>query len=126
MSLGILCPGQGAQHPGMLDLLKGEPEAECVLALAGAVLDAPIADLLAGPEDVLFTNATAQPLICAVELATWAALSTQLPSPRVFAGYSVGELAAYGCAGALRSARPRPRQGHGCGLPRSLPDECGP
>ena len=43
----------------------------------------------------------AQPLICIVELATWAALSSRLPSPRVFAGYSVGELAAYGCAGAL-------------------------
>jgi len=101
VSLGILCPGQGAQHPGMLDLVRGEPEAERVLALASAVLDAPVADILSGPEEALFTNATAQPLICAVELATWAALSAQLPSPRVFAGYSVGELAAYGCAGAL-------------------------
>jgi len=101
MSLGILCPGQGAQHPAMLDMLKGQPEAERVLAQASAVLDAPIADLLSGSEEALFTNATAQPLICAVELATWAALSAQLPSPRVFAGYSVGELAAYGCAGAL-------------------------
>ena len=101
MSLGILCPGQGAQHPGMLDLVKGEPEAARVLAHASVVLDAPIADLLSGSEEALFTNATAQPLICAVELATWAALSAQLPSPRVFAGYSVGELAAYGCAGAL-------------------------
>ena len=48
--MGILCPGQGAQHPGMLDLLKGEPEAERVLAQASAVLDAPIADLLSGSE----------------------------------------------------------------------------
>ena len=101
MSLGILCPGQGAQYPGMLDLLKGHPEAEGVLAHASAVLEAPVTDLLSGSEEALFTNATAQPLICAVELATWAALSAQLPSPRVFAGYSVGELAAYGCAGAL-------------------------
>src|SRR4051794_28001936 len=85
----------------MLDLVRGEPEAERVLALASAVLDAPVADILSGPAEALFTNATAQPLICAVELATWAALSSQLPSPRVFAGYSVGELAAYGCAGAL-------------------------
>ena len=51
MSLGILCPGQGAQHPGMLDLVRGEPEAERVLALASAVLDAPIADLLSGPAE---------------------------------------------------------------------------
>ena len=101
MSLGILCPGQGAQHPAMLDLVRGEPEAERVLALASAVLEAPVADLLSGPAEALFTNAMAQPLICAAEVATWAALSSQLPSPRVFAGYSVGELAAYGCAGAL-------------------------
>ena len=101
MSLGILCPGQGAQGPAMLDLLKGEPEAERVLAHVSAGLDAPVADILSGPEDALFSNAIAQPLICAVELATWAALSGRLPSPRVFAGYSVGELAAYGCAGAL-------------------------
>ena len=85
----------------MLDPLRGEPEAERVLALAGAVLGAPAADILAGSGEDLFANVIAQPLICAVELATWAALSSRLPSPRVFAGYSVGEVAAYGCAGAL-------------------------
>ena len=101
MSLGILCPGQGAQHPAMLDILKGEPEAERVLTCSSALLEAPVADLLLGPDDALFANVIAQPLICAVELATWAALAPRLPSPRVFAGYSVGELAAYGCANAL-------------------------
>lgn len=125
MSLGILCPGQGAQHPAMLDLVRGEPEAERVLALASAVLEAPVADLLSGPAEALFTNAMAQPLICAVELATWAALSSQLPSPRVFAGYSVGELAAYGCAGALDAqavvalARDRARA-----MDAACPDPC--
>src|SRR3954471_13661965 len=109
----------------MLDLVRGEPEAERVLALASAVLDAPVADILSGPEEALFTNATAQPLICAVELATWAALSAQLPSPRVFAGYSVGELAAYGCAGALDAqavvvlARDRARA-----MDMACPDPC--
>jgi [acyl-carrier-protein] S-malonyltransferase len=49
----------------------------------------------------LFRNATAQPLLCAAEVATWAALREAVPAPRVFAGYSLGELAAYGCAGAL-------------------------
>jgi [acyl-carrier-protein] S-malonyltransferase len=34
-------------------------------------------------------------------LATWVTLSARLPAPTLFAGYSVGELAAYGCAGAL-------------------------
>ena len=38
MTLGILCPGQGAQHPDMLSMLGGEPAAEAVLAAAQAVL----------------------------------------------------------------------------------------
>ena len=41
-------------------------------------------------------------MVCALQLATWAALREKnLPEPRAIAGYSVGELAAYGCAGAL-------------------------
>jgi [acyl-carrier-protein] S-malonyltransferase len=36
-----------------------------------------------------------------VQLAAWEALRAFLPEPRALAGYSVGELAAYGCAGAL-------------------------
>ncbi|HNI23262.1 MAG TPA: acyltransferase domain-containing protein [Plasticicumulans sp.] len=101
-SLGILCPGQGAQHAQMLALLAAEPAALAVLAQAEAVLGMAPATLAAGPE--LFTNAVAQPLICTAELATWAALAPKLPAPRVFAGYSVGELAAWGCAGALATA----------------------
>jgi [acyl-carrier-protein] S-malonyltransferase len=46
-------------------------------------------------------NAVAQPLVCAFQLAVWAALREKLPEPRALAGYSVGELAAHGCAGAL-------------------------
>ena len=100
--LGILCPGQGAQHAGMLALLDAEPAALAVLAQAEAVLGAAPAALAAGPE--LFTNAVAQPLICAAGLATWAALAPKLPPVRVFAGYSVGELTAWACAGALPAA----------------------
>ncbi len=101
MSLGILCPGQGAQHPAMLDSLSGVPEARAVLDAAGPVLGGSPWNLEKGPAEALFVNALAQPLLCAVQLATWTALRSRLPAPRVFAGYSVGELAAYGCAGAL-------------------------
>jgi [acyl-carrier-protein] S-malonyltransferase len=48
-----------------------------------------------------YDNRIAQPLICAVQLTAWSALRELLPAPRLFAGYSLGELAAYGCAGAL-------------------------
>ncbi|MCW2286660.1 [acyl-carrier-protein] S-malonyltransferase [Rhodoblastus acidophilus] len=46
-------------------------------------------------------NAVAQPLVCAYQLAVWSHLAEKLPEPLALAGYSVGELAAYGCAGAL-------------------------
>src|SRR4051794_22462279 len=101
MTLGILCPGQGGQNPGMLDILKGEPAAQTVLDAAGHVLGADPRDLVAGPPQEMHRNAVAQPLLCAVQAATWAALRSHLPSPRVFAGYSLGELAAYGCADAV-------------------------
>lgn len=101
MALGILCPGQGAQHPRMLAPLAGDAAAEAVLASAAAVLGRAPAEMLRERPDDIFRNALAQPLLCAVELATWAALRTRLPTPRACAGYSVGELAAYACAGAL-------------------------
>jgi [acyl-carrier-protein] S-malonyltransferase len=49
----------------------------------------------------LFENAIAQPLVCAAELGAWRALASRVDVPLAFAGYSIGELAAYGCAGAL-------------------------
>jgi [acyl-carrier-protein] S-malonyltransferase len=54
----------------------------------------------AAPAD-LFTDFTGQILCCAQALAAWAALGTVRPARAVIAGYSIGELAAWGCAGAL-------------------------
>lgn len=54
--------------------------------------------------EAMQVNAVAQPLICAYQLSVWAALRDRLPTPIALAGYSVGELAAYGCAGALSAA----------------------
>lgn len=99
--LAILCPGQGGQHPAMLDLALASRRAAEVVRRAAAVLgEDPVARVRAGGAG-LFANAAAQPLVCAAELATWAALREALPAPVLFAGYSLGELAAYGCAGAL-------------------------
>ncbi|MGN2393561.1 hypothetical protein ACTFO6_18970, partial [Pelomicrobium sp. G1] len=56
------------------------------------------------PPEGLFQNRWAQPLICTATLAAWSVLEPRLPQPVAFAGYSLGELAAYGCAGALAPA----------------------
>ncbi len=99
--LAVLCPGQGGQRAGMLDLAGGTAAAADVIRRASAASGLDLAALArdGGPET--FRNAVAQPLLCAVELASWAALRDALPRPRLLAGYSLGELAAYGCAGSL-------------------------
>ncbi|BDG05501.1 ACP S-malonyltransferase [Anaeromyxobacter oryzae] len=98
--LALLCPGQGSQHPAMLDLALASPAGADAVRRAGTALGE--VDLVAlARGDGAFANAAAQPLVCAATAATWAALRDLLPAPRLAAGYSVGELAAYGCAGAL-------------------------
>jgi len=100
VTLALLCPGQGAQHPAMLDALRGHGAADAVLREGGVALGVEVRDWLAQP-DRMHDNAIAQPLICLAQLATWRALEHEAPAPRAIAGYSVGELASYGCAAAL-------------------------
>ena len=100
MSLAILCSGQGAQHPAMLDLIADHPAAAEVIKSGEAVLGLQLREVLAHPE-YIFRNAIAQPLICLTQLALWTALRQDAPKPAAFCGYSVGELGAYSCAGAL-------------------------
>lgn len=110
MTLGILCPGQGDQHPAMFDHLRTSAAARAVFDQTAEVVGTHPLEL--SPEAFL-VNHIAQPLVCAVQLATWAEIRGELEAPAVFAGYSVGELAAHGCAGAftpsdvLRLARRR-------------------
>jgi [acyl-carrier-protein] S-malonyltransferase len=98
MSLGLLCPGQGDQTPGMFGVLAGEDRAEAVWEIfireAGA-------DPFALTAEAMQVNALAQPLVCAFQLAVWAVIGERLPPIHALAGYSVGELVAYGCADAL-------------------------
>ncbi len=102
MGLAVLCPGQGAQHGAMFDVLAGHAAAEGVLNEARSALGIDLRrQLPAMPPARLFENAFAQPLLCAAALAAWRSLSALLPAPLLFAGYSIGELAAYGCIGAL-------------------------
>jgi [acyl-carrier-protein] S-malonyltransferase len=87
----LLCPGQGGQHAGMFDLARSHAGASDFLGRCGL------------PDDpqALFENRRAQPAIVAATLAMWLALQEALPVPALVAGYSIGELAAYGVAGAL-------------------------
>jgi [acyl-carrier-protein] S-malonyltransferase len=100
--LALLCPGQGAQHPAMFALARADPQVDALLDqwMLDAQLDTPLERILSDPA-LLFANRIAQPLIVAATLATWEALRHDVPAPALVAGYSIGELAAYGVAGAL-------------------------
>lgn len=103
---GLLCSGQGNQHRAMFDLLASNSDASAVLQSAAAFFGCHPAEYLERLSDAeLFQNLHAQPLIAVLQMAAWAGLRGQLPPPRVIAGYSLGEVVAYGCAGSLDTER---------------------
>jgi len=100
--VAILCSGQGGQHSGMFDLVANCPAAEPVFIAASQQLGQDPRQFVreAGTTD-LFSDRAGQILCCTQALAIWAGLTTARPARAVIAGLSVGELAAWGCAGAL-------------------------
>lgn len=104
MNYAVLFSGQTSQHPDMLPWLEAEPASSHSLALMSARLGLDWRQQL---KDLTTrtNNAFAQVLITGTALAAWAAVQQRLPEPPVVvAGYSVGELAAFVCAGVLTSA----------------------
>ena len=100
MSVALLFPGQGTQHPAMLPWLEDCDAARPLLARLAAELGG---DWRAQLVDTAWSqsNAVAQPLVTGASLAAWAALSAALPRVVAVAGYSVGELASCVAAGLL-------------------------
>ncbi|MFT5533587.1 MAG: [acyl-carrier-protein] S-malonyltransferase [Burkholderiaceae bacterium] len=100
--LAILCPGQGAQHPQLFDLANSDARVASLLAQwpLAAACGVSLSTALSDPA-LLYANRIAQPLIVASALAVWEAIKSSIPAPTLVAGYSIGELSAYGIAGAL-------------------------
>ena len=101
MSVALLFPGQGTQHPAMLPWLEDCDAARPLLARLAAELGG---DWRARLADTAWSqsNAVAQLLVTGASLAAWSALSTVLPRAVAVAGYSVGELGACVAAGMLQ------------------------
>lgn len=102
--LAIICPGQGGQHGQMFALAQAEPRLRQLQGswLAAAKLDAPLDEVLCDKE-LLFSNRAAQPLVVLAALLAWDGVKEAIPAPSLVCGYSIGELAAYAVADALRS-----------------------
>lgn len=101
--IAILCSGQGYQGADMFALLADAPEASPVFEAAKSVLGGkdPRQFVHEAGKDDLHADEAAQILCCTQAMAAWAVLSSKLPRPLVVAGYSIGELAAWGVAGLL-------------------------
>ena len=98
--LALLCSGQGFQHPAMFALTGDAEAAAPVFAAATAALGGRDPRRLVEDEAAdLHDNAVAQVLCCTQALAAAAALGDAFDDDLVVAGYSVGELAAWGLAG---------------------------
>jgi [acyl-carrier-protein] S-malonyltransferase len=99
MTLAILCPGQGTQHRDMFALTGEAPAAADVFAAATRALGGTDPRELVRTEDAaMHTNAVGQVLCCTQALAAFLALRDAIGPRVVLAGYSVGELSAWGCA----------------------------
>jgi [acyl-carrier-protein] S-malonyltransferase len=91
----------------MFAMLGKVPDADAVFAAAAPFLDRtdPRRFVREADDAALFSNHAGQILCCTQALAAWAMLGDARPASTVLAGYSVGELAAWGCAGVFTPAQ---------------------
>jgi [acyl-carrier-protein] S-malonyltransferase len=101
--IALLCSGQGYQDADMFDLLADAPEADAVFKRGRLILGGrdPRELVRSATNNMLHTNKVGQVLCCTQAIAAWTVLRAKVRRPLVVAGYSVGELAAWGVAGLL-------------------------
>ncbi|MES0041802.1 acyltransferase domain-containing protein [Mesorhizobium sp. M0091] len=102
MTVALLCSGQGMQHREMFRLTAGLPAADGVFSVAGEVLGSDPRIFVQRVSDAsLNVSQTAQILCVTQALAAATVIGSALTRRVIVAGYSVGEVAAWGIAGLL-------------------------
>ena len=103
MTLGLLCSGQGSQHPAMFVVTGDAPEAATLFDRATALLGGrdPRDLVRRADEATLHGNRVGQVLCTLQTVAALAALPELARGRRIVAGYSVGELGAWAAAGLI-------------------------
>ena len=101
MTLAILCSGQGRQHREMFALTGDAPEAAHLFAHAATLLGGkdPRHFVRGEADEALHRNRAGQILCTLQPLAAACALADAVPRGVIIAGYSVGEVAAWGAGG---------------------------
>ena len=101
--LAVLCAGQGSQNRSMFSLTGDARDAAGLFARAAVLLGGndPRRMVHSGSIESLQVNRTAQILCVLQALAASAVLRSSISGQLVVAGYSVGELASWGIAGAV-------------------------
>ena len=101
MTLAILCSGQGGQHRDMFALTSDAPEAAQLFTHATALLGGrDPREFVRGEADGVLHHNRAGQILCTLQpLAAACALADVIPRGVIIAGYSVGEVAAWGVGG---------------------------
>ena len=103
MTLAILCSGQGRQHRDMFALTGDAPQAASLFAHAATLLGGcdPREIVRSEGAEALHHNRIGQILCTLQALAAASVLRDRMLDPFIVAGYSVGEVAAWGVAGLM-------------------------
>ncbi|HEX2040119.1 MAG TPA: ACP S-malonyltransferase [Acidimicrobiales bacterium] len=99
MGVGIVFPGQGAQHEGMGLPWRAHAAWDAVVGRAEDVLGQPVGDVLLG--DAPKRTRDAQLAVLLASLLAWEALRPEVPDVTAFAGHSLGQLTALIASGVL-------------------------
>lgn len=100
--IAFVFAGQGAQYPGMgRELCEASPAAADIFRRAEAIRPGTRAQCFEGEPAELAETRNTQPCMYTVELAAAAALEEAGVKADLLAGFSLGELAALACSGAV-------------------------
>ncbi len=100
--IAFVFSGQGAQAPGMgLELYERSAAARAVFDLCEGLRPGTLEQCFRGSEEELKETANTQPCMVAMELAALAAVREAGLEPDMAAGFSLGELSALCCGGAM-------------------------